>query len=184
MPAKVSRRLVIDASVARSSGGEGAVHPLSKHCRDFLKGTLSCGHRVVLSPSVNAEWKKHESGFARQWRVAMFARKRVLLDDVPEDREFREMLDGAAENERDRLAMIKDAHLVEAAQVTDRTVVSLDDTVRRLFSATATCVRSLRTVVWANPGHESEDCLTWLAAGAAPEKRRQLGALPSGTRRS
>jgi hypothetical protein len=66
VPAKVSRRLVIDASVARSSGGEDALYPLPKQCRDFLKATLSCGHRVVLSPPVNAEWKKHESGFARR----------------------------------------------------------------------------------------------------------------------
>jgi hypothetical protein len=178
MPAKVSRRLVIDASVARSSGGEDAVHPLSKHCRDFLKATLSCGHRVVLSPHVNAEWKKHESGFARQWRVAMFARKKVLLDHVPEDIELREAIDRVAEGERGRLAMIKDAHLVEAAQTTDRTVVSLDDTVRRLFGVASKRVRSLRTVVWANPGHESEDCSTWLADGALPEKHRRLGAQP------
>jgi hypothetical protein len=178
MAARVSRRLVIDASVARSSGGEDAVHPLSKHCRDFLKATLTCGHRVVLSPPVNAEWKKHESGFARQWRVAMFARKKVLLDQVPEDPEFREAIELVADGERGRLAMIKDAHLVEAAQATDRTVVSLDDTVRRLFGVASRRVRSLRPVVWANPAHESEDCSTWLADGALPEKHRRLGALP------
>lgn len=176
MPAKVSRRLVIDASVARSSGGDEAVHPLPKQCREFLKATLSCGHRVVLSPSVNAEWKRHESNFARQWRVAMFARKKVLLDDVPEDPALRDAIDRSTKSERDRLAMLKDAHLVEAAQVMDDTVVSLDDTVRRLFSAASKSVRSLRSIVWANPRHEAEHCLTWLAGGAPPEEPRRLGA--------
>jgi len=157
-------------------GGEGAVHPLSKQCRDFLQATLSSGHRVVLSPPVNAEWKKHESGFARKWRVAMFARKKVLLDDVAEDQALRDAIERSAKGERDRVAMIKDAHLVEVARVTDRTVVSLDDTVRRLFSAASKSVRSLRTVVWANPRHQAEDCSAWLADGALPEGHRQLGA--------
>jgi len=31
----VYKRLVIDASVARSSGGEDATYPTSVHCRDF-----------------------------------------------------------------------------------------------------------------------------------------------------
>ena len=176
MPTRASRRLVIDASVARSSGGEDAVHPLPKQCRDFLKATLACGHRVVLSPSVNAEWKRHEPGFARKWRAAMVARRKVLMDDVPEDPALRDAIDGSTKVERDRLAMIKDAHLVEAARVTDRTVVSLDDTVRRLFSAASKSVHSLRTVVRANPRHEAEDCSAWLADGAPPEGHRQLGA--------
>jgi predicted nucleic acid-binding protein len=180
MAAKVSRRLVIDASVARSSGGEDAVHPLSKHCRDFLKGTLTCGHRVVLSPPVNAEWKKHESVFARTWRSQMVARRRVSMDDIPEDAQLREAIEGAADREQDRLAMIKDAHLVEAAQATDHTVVSLDDTVRRLFGAASTRVRSLRTVVWANPRHPSEGCSNWLTDGAPPDKHRRLRAVPAG----
>jgi hypothetical protein len=181
MPPKDSRRLVIDASVARSSGGHDAVHPLSKYCRDFLKGTLTCGHRVVLSPPVNAEWKKHESAFARAWRSTMVARRRVSMNDIPEDAVLRDAIDDAAGSERDRLAMIKDAHLVEAARATDQTVVSLDDTVRRLFGAASTRVRSLRTVVWANPGHASEDCSSWLADGAPPDKHRRLRAAPAGT---
>jgi hypothetical protein len=176
MRAKVSRRLVIDASVARSSGGEDATYPLSKQCRDFLKKTLAVCHRVVLTPSVRAEWKKHESRFAREWRTAMMARKRLVLADMPEDAALREAIEDAAETERGRSARLKDAHLVEAAQATDRTVVSLDDTVRGLFGAASKRVRVLGTVVWANPGHEAEDCSTWLDEGAPPDKHRQLGA--------
>ena len=176
MPAKRSRRLVIDASVVGSSGGEDAVYPLSKQCRDFLKDTLSCGHRVVLPPAVNAEWKKHESRFTKKWLASMFAHRKVLLDDVSEDPALREAIEGSTKSDRDRLAMIKDTHLVEAAQATDRTVVSLDDTVRRLFSAASKSVRSLRPIVWANPRHQAEECSAWLADGAPPEGHRQLGA--------
>ena len=176
MPAKVSRRLVIDASVVQSSGGEDAVYPLPKQCRDFLKDTLSCGHRVVLPPPVNAEWKKHESRFARKWLASMFAHRKVVLDDVAEDPALRDAIERSTKSERDRVAMVKDAHLIEAAQVSDSTVVSLDETVRRLFSAASKSVRSLRPVVWANPGHQAEKCSAWLADGAPPEGHRQLGA--------
>jgi hypothetical protein len=37
MADKVSKRLVIDASVARAAGGEDATYPISVYCRDFLK---------------------------------------------------------------------------------------------------------------------------------------------------
>jgi hypothetical protein len=176
MRAKVSRRLVIDASVARAAGGEDAVYPLPKLCRDFLKTTLTVCHRVVLTPSVSSEWKKHESGFARQWRAAMVARKKLLLIDVPEDAGLRDALDGAVESERDRRAMLKDAHLVEAARVTDHTVVSLDEQVRALFGAASARVSPLKTVVWANPGREAEECSRWLEDGAPPHPHRRLGA--------
>ncbi|AUX47022.1 hypothetical protein SOCE26_085330 [Sorangium cellulosum] len=176
MRAKVSRRLVIDASVARAAGGEGAAAPLPKQCRDFLKTMLAVRHHVVLTPAVSAEWKKHASGFAMQWRTAMVARKLSLYIDVPEDVELRDALDSTSETERDRRAMLKDAHLVEAAQATDRTVVSLDERVRALFAAASERVRALKSVVWANPGREAEACPKWLEDGAPPHPHRRLGA--------
>lgn len=174
MRAKVSRRVVIDAWVARSAGGEDAVYPLSKHCRDFLKTTLDVCHRVVLTRAVREEWKKHESAFTRQWRATMMARKKLLLDDPGEDGPLREAIEDAAATQRGRDAMLKDAHLIEAAQA--RTVVSLDDTVRGLFCAAATRVPVLRTVVWVNPGHPGEECGAWLEDGAPAEKHRLVSA--------
>jgi hypothetical protein len=55
MPVKRSKRLVIDASVARSAGGETAVFPTSKHCRDFLRATLETGHCVVMTPVIRSD---------------------------------------------------------------------------------------------------------------------------------
>jgi len=174
--AKVSRRLVVDASVARASGGKTAVFPLSKRCRDFLGTMLDTGHHLVMTSAIRAEWNKHQSGFAREWRTAMVARKRLLLVDAPEDAGLREEIDSAAETERGRLAMLKDTHLVEAALATDRTVVALDDTVRGLFDTASMHVKILKTVVWANPGEEAEACPTWLEKGAPPDRERRLGA--------
>ena len=167
--------MVIDASVARAAGGEDAAHPLPKQCRDFLKTTLSVCHRVVLTPPVSVEWKKHESLFARQWRTAMVARKKLLFVNPPEDAALRDAIEEAAESDRGRRAMLKDTHLIEAARATDRTVVSLDETVRDLFAAASRQARVLEAIVWVNPSRVEEGCTAWLEAGAPPEKRRQLG---------
>lgn len=54
MGAKVnSKRLVIDASVARSAGDEGATFPQSVHCRQFLLGSF----RYLPSRNVERRYK-------------------------------------------------------------------------------------------------------------------------------
>jgi len=175
MTTKSSRRLVIDASVARSSGGEDAVFPTSKNCRDFLKAVLEICHHVVLTPEIREEWHKHKSNFARRWLVSMFARKKAELLDSAEDRVLRGKIHQASQNEKGRAAMLKDAHLLEAALVTDEIVVALDETVRALFIEVAIVVGEIRDVVWINPDLVHEEPLPWLESGAKLDKNRCLG---------
>lgn len=175
MPVKRSRRLVIDASVARSAGGETAVFPTSKHCRDFLRATLETGHRVVMTPAISAEWRSHQSRFARQWLVSMTARKKVYRLDSVTDKKLRHTLGQASTSKKDREAMLKDCLLVEAAIVTDRSIISLDETVRSLFSGMAQELRTLRRIVWINPDREDEQPILWLKNGAKLERKRFLG---------
>ena len=52
-----SKRLVIDADVLHSAGGEEATHSTAKRCRDFLKAVLTICHRVVRTPDIDKEWK-------------------------------------------------------------------------------------------------------------------------------
>jgi hypothetical protein len=73
MAKTTSRRLVIDADVARSAGGEQATHPRSKHCRDFPRAVLEICHRLVLTPLTGDEWKRHRSRFAATWLGQMYA---------------------------------------------------------------------------------------------------------------
>ena len=174
MAAKISRRLVIDASVARSSGGEDATFPTSKHCRDFLKAVLSICHRIVLTPEIQAEWHKHQSNFARRWLVSMFARKKAEQIGSVRNQKRRDRIAAAAENENDRTAMLKDVHLLEAALATDEAVIALDEIVRGLFAQASDSVGEIRNVTWVNPDKDSEMPLAWLEAGAKAEKKRRL----------
>ena len=72
-------------------------------------------------------------------------------------------------------AMLKDLHLIEAALVSDQTVLSLDETVRRHFSNTAILVDDLKVVIWVNPVLKRERAIAWLKDGAKPDASRLLG---------
>jgi hypothetical protein len=175
MPAKTSKRLVIDASIARSSGDENAVFPTSKRCRDFLLATRDICHQAVMTAAIREEWNRHQSRFARAWRVSMVARRKLHIIDVPADEQLREKISQATTKTRDREAMLKDTHLIEAAIATDQILVSLDETVRVLFTEAVGRIGEIRRICWANPDKIEEGCINWLEGGAKNEKRRQLG---------
>ena len=71
--------------------------------------------------------------------------------------------------------MQKDFHLLQAALATDRTVISLDETVRRLFVHASQQVGEIRDIIWVNPDRTAEEQpIEWLQNGAPPEPHRQL----------
>jgi hypothetical protein len=58
---KMSRQIVVDASIARSAGD--GIHPASQMSRQFLLDMMTICHRVVTSPDITLEWQKHTSRF-------------------------------------------------------------------------------------------------------------------------
>lgn len=181
MAARGSKRLVVDASVARSAGRENARDPTSVYCRDFLKAVRTICHQVVMTQEIGEEWQRHQSSFARQWLLSMTARRKVYrLDDVL-DNDLRGRIEQVASNERAAEAIRKDYRLIEAAIATDRIVISLDDRARNLFTVAAQSVGNLRDVAWVNPDKAEEQPILWLENGAKPEKRRLLGFQSGGS---
>ncbi len=176
MSAKVSKRLVVDASVARSAGSEDATNPVSQNCRNFLEAVRSISHRIVMTPDIKEEWNKHQSIFASRWRSSMVAKKKLVYygEIVVDDRLWSKVEDSTEFNNQ-REAMIKDIRLIEAALVTDKIVISLDDKVRKLFAKVAVEVTDLKDIVWVNPAKAEENAIAWLENGAEPEEERKLG---------
>ncbi len=175
MPASnLMRNLVIDANVARASGGETAIHPTSKRCRDFLRSVLDVCHRIVMTDDLIHEWNNHQSRFARRWRTQMTSRKKVIRIDVKPDRELRTKLKRVGSSNTKLNAMLKDIHLIEAAETTDKTIISLDDAVRELFRTASGTDAQLKHIVWVNPSKTKERPLDWLQKGAKAEKSRKL----------
>lgn len=177
MANKNSKRLVIDTSIARSAGGENAVHPESKDCRDFLLAVLSICHKIVVNPEMKAEWYKHESIFFRKWRVQMVAKRNFIYVDK-EDKNFLEIktqIESLAKTYENREAMEKDCFLLELALAHDNIVVSNDEKVRNLFREISAQVTEIREVNWINPIKPEETPVEWLTQGANLEYKRSLG---------
>lgn len=172
---RVSRRLVIDASVARSAGGEEATFPQSRYCRDFLKSVRERSHRLVMTQEIADEWDRHQSNFAKRWRVSMKQKRKVEELDNTQNSDLSGKVERVAANEGTRKAMLKDLHLIEAALASDRTVISLDEKARKPFAEASGSVGELKKVVWVNPAQEKEEAISWLQNGAKAEKKRQLG---------
>ncbi len=159
--ATVSRRLVIDASVASAAGL--SMSPDSRRCREFLQVVLRISHRATMTPLLRDEWKRHQSLFARAWLAEMASKAKVEnMADVPNE-QLRAQAPGTRSAQ-------KDLHLVEEALATDKIVISLDDLARTELS-----VRAAAEVMWVHPVDEGGRVIYWLNKGAEPVDEWKLG---------
>lgn len=163
---------MIDADVARASGGGSVTHPDAIATRDFLQAVLTICHKAVMTSAMQAEWNKHQSSFARKWRRSMVAKRKLVAFNPGEREDIRQGIKGQEVADNKKKAMIKDCHLIEAALATHLSIISLDDTARDLFSATTNNIADLRAVLWINPVRDREKIIEWLKDGA-PTKGKQ-----------
>lgn len=174
MAIRKSKRLVVDASIARAAGGTGATHPTSKHCRDFLKSILDICHHIVVTPAIKSEWGRHRSRFSHTWLQSMVARKKVFHLNDSSNNELRSKILNSTDTKTTKI-ILKDLPLIEAAMMTDNIVVSLDENVRKHFNQLAKTARELKNTVWVNPDKIEDGSIPWLENGAKAENKRLLG---------
>lgn len=176
MAKKQAKDIVVDADVARAAGGKEAIHPTPKKCRAFLLAFFDTPHRIAMSPKIREEWDKHQSRFARIWRVKMVATKKFRYVKPVPNIELEDQLISKLNTMAEEKALRKDFHLIEAALVCDKRVVSMDERVRTLFSECAKQVSEIKDIVWVNPINEDETPIEWLLDGALAENNRLLGS--------
>ena len=100
---------------------------------------------------------------------------KVCSVNSPADKKLRKKIEEAAEQKNQIPVMRKDFHLLEAARISDQTIISLEKRARRHFAHAAQHVDEIRDIVWVNPERmEEEEPLVWLKNGAPPEDRRKL----------
>ena len=170
MPAVAKRRsklLVIDATVVHAAGETEKVD--SSATRNFLFAVLEICHRAVLTTQIRQEWSRHQSKVTRRWRVAMYARRKISELNVSADLALRSRLTRRRNLDASN-AILKDAHLIEAAREADEIVVSMDERARALFN-----VQELKSILWVNPISEPQRALDWLHDGAPPVQEWKLG---------
>lgn len=173
--------IVIDASLARSAGT--SEHPRSSRARRFIETVREACHTAVFTPSLMAEWRKHQSGFARIWLTQMYSRKKVKLIEPLQNEALRKGLSKAVQNPdnpeeqaSNERAIEKDCHLIEAALDTDKIIASFDGKAQRLFARACQRVHEIRRIMWVlhDESEPIEAVLTWLKTGAPERPERQL----------
>lgn len=170
------KRIVINASVAKAADGIYATATESINCTEFLETFRdSPSYHIVMTIELSEEWDKHQSNYAATWLANMIATKRFNYVVLPQYRELYDKIEAVANREKEINAMLKDFHLLGAALDTDKTIISLDETVRTLFAQATQQVGEIRNIVWVNPERTAEEQpITWLKNGAPPETHRQL----------
>ena len=183
MKKAVSRRLVIDASVAFRAGGKNATHPDSKSCRDFLTAVYRICHHVVMTVDIKEEWDRYQSPFSRTWRFNMVQHRK--LDSVRVDTgppavfaaaAFPAIQDSQLSSSQQE-AVAKDIRLIEAAIATDSRVVSCDQEMRGLLLQMTDVLPQLCSIVWVDPTRDDEQAIKWLERGAPKEPHRRLSPI-------
>ena len=174
-----SKCLVIDTDIASSAGGENAQALRSKQCRDVLMAVRDASHKVVVTELISEEWRKHQSNFTRTWLRSMYAKRKICQVDVPMNDELRYKVEQSVVEDKKRDAMLKDVHLIEAALETDKTIISMDETVRLYFCDVLQKITALKHIVWVNPSKDDELCIVWLQDGAEGAKERMLASYRS-----
>lgn len=145
--------IVIDADIARSSGF--SEHPLSSGSRALLDRVKSGNHTAVMCPTLRAEWKKHRSLYSSRWLASMIAKKRV--DFVNLEHTLKDKIESEVDDEKLKSVTTKDCHLVDAALISDKIVVSNDSNARKAFcELSMSLLGELKSIVWFHPIDDRE----------------------------
>lgn len=122
MAEKAGKKLVVDACIARSAGERN--NPISSACRQCLDLIRHHAHHIVMTEDIKQEWDKHQSDFARRWRLQMRARKKIEIlrsDQLQKVDGLMDFID-TLEFQKAREDAYKDMHLIEAAIVSDKRI--------------------------------------------------------------
>lgn len=125
---------------------------------------------MALTPAIREEWRRHQSKFARRWRLAMYAKKKIVFLQGGEDPGLEARILRTSRNDEQRQAMLKDVPLIQAALQADYIVISRDENARALFQ-----IRELSAITWVNPVSAPERILEWLREGAPSVDEWRLG---------
>jgi predicted nucleic acid-binding protein len=172
----ISRSLVVDTSIFRSAGRTD--NPESSRSREILDGIMKICHKVVFTPYIYSEWRKHRSNFSSTWLASMTARKKItrLKDEEVRNDQLRLQIDKLSLSDKLGNAIDKDLPFVEAAIATDKTIISRDEKMKEILCGISKNISILKEIAWVNPITEERESISdWLSNGANLEKDRCLG---------
>jgi hypothetical protein len=179
MTTKTGRRLVIDTCICQSAGNEYATEEMSIYCRDILDCVYEHRYYFVCTPGIRSELSRHiktkeMSKRGMEWLTKMASRGMVDLYDFSPNGDLRKRVKVACPDTRKRRELLKDIHLIEAANKTDNKIISKDIDAYQNFRSLAQDFDELQTVIWMDLNNHN--VMKWLQAGAKNTKKYMLGA--------
>lgn len=125
----------------------------------------SCMTGVMMTPALQAEWRKHASRLMTAWLVVMEQRGRVRRSA---DRRVADLRAAILDlpDPGIRAELEKDLHLSEVAIMHGVPVMSLDDKQRRFLRDLAETYAASGRIQWVNPHRDDVALWTdWLLSG-------------------
>ncbi len=170
--------IVIDADIMRSAGT--SEHPHSRTAREVLETIRDGNHRMVKCAPLRAEYRKHQSRFATTWLATMTARKQSVHWTYEEDAVLRKTLVKALppDSPSKEIAVLKDAHLLEAAAATGKRIISKDKTARDLFRLACPVRGSHRHILWGEMTLSAGAVIDWVKSGCVEQHDFKLCSPP------
>lgn len=108
-------------------------------------------------------------GILRLWRTRMISRKQWHHWTYEEDQDLRKILVEPlpASAIGKKRAVLKDAHLLEAAAATGRRIVSKDATARNLFRLACPHLNVHKSILWGDLTGSPANAIQWVKDGCA-----------------
>jgi hypothetical protein len=179
---KIRKCLVIDASVVRSASF--ADDPVASKCWECLETIYVTCHKAILTADIEREWydvallpasgSAVRTTYITGWLAAMEARGKLLRQNIPRNSDLRRKINRIGLDPNDRMELIADIHLIEAAVATDKTVLSRDDAARRILTTAVRYFPELGPIVWCNPVTQHPGVIDWMKTGAKTVRAWQL----------
>lgn len=172
---------VIDADILRSAGE--TEHPHSSNAKRLLETIREKRHRMVRCVPLNEEHKKHRSRFSSLWMSAMISKRLHVVWEYVEDSDLRKVILNPFPEDasKKRTAVLKDAHLLEAAAKTGKRILSKDKTAKNLFQASCGQLGKYGEILWGDMTTSPDEIICWVADGAV--ERNELRICPKVTKK-
>jgi hypothetical protein len=179
------KRLVIDTSVCLSPGGHKADDEQSITCTEILENVYCLKYYFVCTPEVQSEISRHLDAkltkYVTKYTVDWFARMRrrgkIISINETENIRLREKIKTKKFGKRQLIEVLKDIHLIEAANATDNKIISHDKTAYGYFKRVSD-IDEISIVVWMDMNNPDQDIIKWLKSGAKNKKEHMLGFNP------
>ncbi|MGE7657382.1 hypothetical protein C6345_18460 [Bacillus sp. LNXM12-2] len=150
---------IIDACVLTSASPKTEI---SRRVADFLEIFLQTENEIGMTEDLKKEWFDHQSTFTAKFYSRLYNKRRII--EIP-DHETVENLRLKIHSIKDKqrvMATLKDMHLLEAAILKDKFIISLDDKARNNFNHFYNCIPGISDVCWLNPSNKKEEPIKWL----------------------